>query len=679
MDKLLRVLIIEDSEADALRILNELYRGGYDPKDERVYTADAVRKALTEKKWDLVISDFHMPGFTGLEALKIFKESGLDLPFILVSGMIGEERAVEALKLGAHDFISKNDLSRFLPAIRREIKEARLRNEQRGFQDALLRHEEVFRNIQIGLYIFRMEDSKDDRSLKLIDANTTAVNYLGVKELDIIGKQIYEIMPGLCELGVSLQFAQVVRTGESREFEVKYQPDRNSSEIYFTIKAFPLPDKCAGVAIENITERKKTESALRESEARFKTIASTANDAIVMIDNRGDISYWNPAAERIFGFESDEVYGKNVHRLIAPTELLNAHKENFPHFIETGEGDAVGKTLELTALRKDGKEFPVEVSLSSIKIKKRWHAVGIIRDISERKRLEVQLRQAHKMESIGTLAAGIAHEINTPTQFVGNNIRFLEDSFKDINEVLVLLDGLLELKTENPEICDKLVKINKALEDADIEFLREEIPKAIQQSKRGIENVSRIVSAMRSFAHPGTEQKKMADIHKALESTITVSRNEWKYFADLETHFDPDLPLIPCCVGEFNQVILNLIVNAAHAIGQVVRMKKDELNRDDKIEKSVDTDLKGLITITTTRKDDWAEIRISDTGIGIPAAVQDRVFEPFFTTKDVGEGTGQGLTLAHNVIVEKHGGTIRFDSQEGKGTTFIITLPTRID
>jgi len=193
-----------------------------------------------------------------------------------------------------------------------------------------------------------------------------------------------------------------------------------------------------------------------------------------------------------------------------------------------------------------------------------------------------------------------------------------------------------------------------------LDYLRTEVPKAITQLLDGVEHVARIVRAMKEFSHPGPVEKAPVDINRAIESTALVSRNEWKYVAELITDFDPELPRVPCMAGEFNQVILNLIANAAHAIADVVQASPGA---------------KGTIRISTRCHAPWAEIRVSDTGAGIPEAIQGRIFDPFFTTKPVGKGTGQGLSIAHTVIVQKHGGTISFESAPGAGTTFLVQLP----
>ncbi|HTS66632.1 MAG TPA: ATP-binding protein, partial [Candidatus Acidoferrales bacterium] len=281
-------------------------------------------------------------------------------------------------------------------------------------------------------------------------------------------------------------------------------------------------------------------------------------------------------------------------------------------------------------------------------------------DVTERKVLEEQLRQAQKLEAIGQLAAGIAHEINTPIQYVSDNTRFLRDSFARLNQVFEAHLELLAAVQSHTDPSPLASKVQSLMESARVSYLRAEIPKSIEDSLEGAGRVAEIVRAIKEFSHPGPSEKTALDINRAIESTVLVSRNEWKYVADLNTDLDPSLPPVFCVPGEFNQVILNLIVNAAHAIADVVSSKPGA---------------KGAITVSTHRDGEWAEIRVRDTGTGIPEQVQPSIFNPFFTTKGVGKGTGQGLAIAHTVIVQKHGGTLTFDTAMGAGTTFKIRLP----
>jgi signal transduction histidine kinase len=274
--------------------------------------------------------------------------------------------------------------------------------------------------------------------------------------------------------------------------------------------------------------------------------------------------------------------------------------------------------------------------------------------------MEIQLRQAQKLESIGHLAAGIAHEINTPTQFIGDNLQFMQDVFLDLVGLLGQFKRLLEAARGQSFAQDLTQEIEKTIETINLDDVEKEIPKSITQALTGVHRVAKIVQAMKDFSHPGNESKVPIDLNRAIESTLTVCRNEWKYVADLKTDFDLSLPPVACLPGEFNQVILNIVVNAAHAIAEKEAGKG-----------------KGVINVSTRSQGDKVEIRISDTGTGIPETARGRIFDPFFTTKEVGKGTGQGLAIARSVVVDKHQGEIFFETQTGQGTTFVIRLPQR--
>ncbi|MDA7756883.1 ATP-binding protein [Opitutales bacterium] len=262
-------------------------------------------------------------------------------------------------------------------------------------------------------------------------------------------------------------------------------------------------------------------------------------------------------------------------------------------------------------------------------------------EITQRKELETQLVHAQKMEAVGQLASGIAHEINSPSQFANDNILFLKEA----------VEGFIS----------KLTGSESAPDDKELSFLKENAPDAVQQAQEGISRITTIVKSMKNFAYRDAESaKKPNDLNQAIKSTIVVATNEWKYHADVVTNLDETLQMVPCNVGEINQVVLNLVVNGAHAIRDRFESKG-----------------KGEITITTKHypSDDCVVISITDNGGGIPLKVQERIFEPFFTTKEVGVGTGQGLAIAHSVIVKSHNGQIWFQSVEGEGTTFYIKLP----
>jgi PAS domain S-box-containing protein len=289
--------------------------------------------------------------------------------------------------------------------------------------------------------------------------------------------------------------------------------------------------------------------------------------------------------------------------------------------------------------------------------------VCIVRDVTDRRGLEDRLLQSQKLGAIGQLAAGVAHEINTPMQFIGDNLHFAKTGIADLFTLLDMLRSTVDAATQEPPSAARLSELAQAEVDLDFEYTREALPTAIDRSLGGVERVTKIVRAMKAFAHPDTDRLTPTDLKGLIESTVMVATNEWKYVADVELELDQGLPPVPCLGGELNQVVLNLIVNASHAIADVVG----------------DSGNKGKISISTGRDATHAVIRVKDSGTGIPEHARAKVFEPFFTTKEVGKGTGQGLAMAYNCVVKRHRGTIDFETELGQGTTFVIRLPLQSD
>jgi PAS domain S-box-containing protein len=408
-----------------------------------------------------------------------------------------------------------------------------------------------------------------------------------------------------------------------------------------------------------IDERRKALDVLKETEARSRGILETVADAIITVDEFGIIETFNRAAEEMFGYHVPEIIGQSVLNLI-PLPDREMHAKHLERYRNTGETTSITGRQEIPGLRKDGTLFPIEINISEGRAANHRWFTSILRDMTRQKQIEAQLLQSQKMEAIGHLAAGVAHEINTPIQYVGDNLHFMQDAFDQMDQVCATCETLLDDLAGGRLTDGQLAEAEASIKNGEMDFLRSEIPQALRHSREGVNRVAKIVSAMRDFSHPGTEQKVLADINHAIENTITIASNEWKYIADMVTDLDPHLSSVACLPNELNQMFLNLIVNAAHAIADVVENRPGQ---------------KGTITISTRQDFDVVEIRVSDTGSGIPPAIQAKVFDPFFTTKEVGRGTGQGLALAHSVVCEKHGGSITFETTEGRGTTFIVRLP----
>lgn len=512
-----------------------------------------------------------------------------------------------------------------------------------------------------------------------LNGNYTSLNKAGERitgytETEVVGTNFARtIQPEYLEIAKQNLAEKFVGEKTSTVYEIGIVAKDNSPILLETSTRLIRRDgEIVGVQgiSREIGERKRHEQALQESEARYRRLVELSPDAIII--HRGEtIVYSNSAGAKLHGVAAAaDLIGRSVLDFVAPEKRAAAARSL--EKAQTGGDAEPVRNFSQTIVRADQRIIEVEASAITILYEGEWAAQIVLRDVTARKRLEDQLRQAQKLESVGQLAAGIAHEINTPLQYVGDNTRFLNGAFADLNRAFdkygELLDACRTRRAaaghddchDAPRIRQTIAQVEEALRDCDIEYLAAEIPRAIAQSLDGIERVTKIVQSMRDFAHPGSIKMESIDLNRSIESTITVASNEWKRVAELETRFDEQLPPIACAGGEINQVVLNLIINAVHAVG--------EANGDGATQK-------GRIIVETRRAGaDWAEVRVSDSGAGIPPAIRDRIFDPFFTTKPVGKGTGQGLAISRRLIA-KHNGSLTFETEIGRGTTFIIKLP----
>jgi PAS domain S-box-containing protein len=536
--------------------------------------------------------------------------------------------------------------------------------ERRRQEQALRTSEDRFRSIvntaQEGIWLI-------DHEACTTFVNRRMATMLGYEINEMLGKPMYAFMDAAAIKDAEHNF-QRRREGiaENHDFRLLH---RDGSDLWTMMATNPVFGD-GGVfhgalaLVTDITARRASEGQLAAAHAENELILQTITTGLIGLDINERISRWNQAAERIFALTKAQVVGKPLGECGIDLEWADLLPAMNTCLEEGHPVDLPGVHFR----RPDGTEGTLDITIVSS-----WSAHGdgseglgmilMVSDSTQRKLAALQKNHSQKLESIGQLAAGVAHEINTPIQFIGDNLRFLGDSFGDLTTVLAAYAELLAICRQPlaalPTLAPAITTADAAIKRADVTYLAQEIPKAINQSLEGVTRVADIVRAMKEFSHPDQGEKKPSDLNKAIKTTLTVARNEYKYVADLVTDLADDLPTVPCIVGEFSQVVLNLVVNAAHAISDVVAGHGG----------------RGTITVSTRLEVDHVAVRIRDTGTGIPASAQAKIFDPFFTTKGVGKGTGQGLYIAHTVVAKKHGGSLTFETEAGVGTTFIIRLP----
>jgi two-component system NtrC family sensor kinase len=394
------------------------------------------------------------------------------------------------------------------------------------------------------------------------------------------------------------------------------------------------------------------EAAERAIVGTLDSIMECAPAVIIAVDLQGNIRFINQVLP---GFEKEHVVGSS-YLLYLPPGDHDEHRARLRRIIDTGTPE----TYETTIVGPGVDTLWFSTHLGPMRVQGEIvGAIFVSQDVTELKRTQADFMSAQRLAAMGTLAAGIAHEINTPIQFVNDSFHFLREATDDIFALLEKFSSVRALlEAGSQDLKSAIAEARQAEEAADLTYLRENVPKAFARCMDGLDRVRTIVRSMKEFSHPAQHEMSRVDLNRAITNTLTIAHGEYKYVADLETDF-ADLPLVNCHVNDVNQAILNLVVNAAHAIGDVVK----------------GTDAKGLIKIRTEVDGEDVLISINDSGAGIPEAIAHRIFEPFFTTKEVGKGTGQGLALVWSVVKGKHRGDLTFTSKTGVGTTFLIRLP----
>jgi len=517
-----------------------------------------------------------------------------------------------------------------------------------------------------------------DEELQVVyHANLAAKEVLGFPEgsMDLAGKWLRELFPkDLLNLLFS-SIRDALREGRVWSGETRLV-QRDGTRIPVSVQVNLHGGQKEGgnrfvsMVIRDITELKRTQESLERQEAFYRLITENTSDLIGLFDPKGDCIYCSPSYEKILGYGTWQMDGQGLYDFVHEDD-----RERVRGVILSALSEGKEVFLEYRMVNRKEEIHHLEATTGGIRnsFGRFERLILVSRDITlqvrqreERRLMDMHKFHAQKMESIGQLAAGVAHEMNTPIQYFGDNLRFIKDSFSDLAELLNAIRGFCgQLKdSSKPEDLEQVLKEVDALwEESDAEYLISEIPQAILQSLQGSANLSQIVSAMKEFSHPGAEDKIPAQLNDLIRNTMIISRNEWKYLADVEYSLEENLPMVLCLPNEIGQLILNLVINACHAIE----------------EKGGEGNEKGIIRVKThtilMNDEKWVELRIEDSGKGMPPELRNRIFEPFFTTKPVGKGTGQGLAIAHNVVVDKHSGQIHVESVQGQGTTFIVRLP----
>ncbi len=614
MAKSLRILIVEDSEDDALLAIRYLERDGFDVSFERVETAEAMTAALEKQAWDIIIADYNLPTFSAPAALKLLQGTGRDIPFIVISGTVGEETAIEMMIDGANDYVMKSNLQRLAPASKRELHELEIRQQhikiKEDLEESEQRFKAIFDSATDGIILMDIESNK------LYLGNKSACQILGYSLNELKNLKIADIHPEDKLPHVTEQIERQVRREITitKDIPLKrkdgsvFYTDINSSPIVLSGRTYLM-----GI-YRDITERKEAEDALRYSEERLRLMFESVSDGIKVVDLNGVITDVNSKAVEIHGYGSrDELLGSDSFETIAPYD-----RERAAIHMKTTLALGSSGPIEYSLLKRNGTEFSGELSASLLKnsFGQPTGFIIVIRDITERKKMEEQLIVTDRLASIGELASGIAHELNNPlTGVIGFSELLIERNIpKDIKEDLIVIN-------------------------------------------REAQRTAKIVRNLLTFARKHPTDKQPLDINIIIQNVLEIRAYE-QNVNNIKVHtlLASDLPDVTANDSQLQQVFINIVINAEQAM--------------------IEAHGGGTFTVTTEQIGNIVRASFSDDGPGIAKEYFDHLFDPFFTTKEVGKGTGLGLSICHGIITE-NGGRIYAESEPGKGATFFVELPIR--
>jgi PAS domain S-box-containing protein len=638
-DRSLHILLVEDNEDDARLIARELQVSGFKPLITRVDTPGAMNAALSERSWDAVLADWHLPRFSALFALEMLKSKGLDLPFIIVSSKIGETAAVSAMKAGAHDYVMKNNLARLIPVIVRELRDAEERRARRRAEQALALSEE-----RLQLVVRATNDAVRDWDLTTNSLwwNEGLQTLFGYQAQDIesgVESWYSRLHPEEKERVLASCYAAInsSTTAWSLEYRFRradgaYAHVLDRSYILRNVRGEAL--RLIG-ALTDLTASKQMVKSLRQSEHRLRTVLDSSPDAIIGIDEAGRITDWNPRAEIMFGWSKQEATGRLLAETILPEQQRDPYDHSFRSALETGGGPSLHQRQELTVLRRDGSKLFAELSVVPLKLKESPSPTfyAFLTDITERKRTELalrsteeQLRQSQKMEAIGQLAGGIAHDFNNLITVITGYCDLLLDSFPQGTE------GRGELG----------------------------------EIKSAADRATWLIGQLLAFSRRQVLVRQVVDLNVLVRNLEKLLRRLIAEDIKLNMTLDQNLARVKVDPGQMEQVVMNLALNARDAMAKGGVLTIETANTE------VDETYPQKIVVMPPGR--YVMLAVSDTGSGMTAETQARIFEPFFTTKEPGKGTGLGLSTVYGIVKQSEG-FIWVYSELAQGTTFKIYLP----
>ncbi len=670
-NKKMTLLVVEGSSLISASMSRTIKKLGYDVIIAD--TGDACMEVLNTLKIEVLLLDISIPGKNSFEILSYVHDHFSDLPVIMIADAMSESDEAKSFKIGAFDYLIKpvNGV-RLEVTIKKAITESERRQEASLFSI-------VVTNCPVAIAI-------TDKDGNIEYVNNAFSRTTGYSLHEVIGKNPRILKSGEQSDSFYKDLWATITSGKNWRGE--FHNKKKNGELYWEDSVIiPIIDPTWAISHyvsikQDISLRKKELAAFSESECRFQELSDLLPQPIFEMNMQGLISYTNREGLESFGYTQED-FQKGVYSLMlfAPEERERV-KINMERRLKNLPFD----DHEYLGLKKDGTKFPVLVYTASIIRNGIPVGIrGIVLDITARKETEEKLRQLNqtleerieertkklekthqqmilheKLASIGLLAAGIAHELNNPINFIKINFTTLKEAISDFQEMLTKYRNIISIVEKGNLPAIELQMMHDMERTLAMDTLLSDISEIFRESQRGFERITAIIASMRNFSfRHAIDERVMFDINHGIRDALTIARNEYRNYADIETSLD-ELPLVPCNPEQINQVFLNLIVNSAQAIASLMQSSH------------------GKISIHTWRDCSNVYCSVIDDGPGIPPEVRDRIFDPFFTTKEPGKGTGLGLSISYDIIVNKHGGTLTVDCPSENGSVFTLSLPLKI-